>query len=146
MILDFQGFKNEKNTFIIKELAAFDGHRIFHNVFKAPFSSELLPPELEKQARWVSNHHHGLKWENGITPYYLVKKILQDITSDTDVIYIKGREKADFIKQFITKQVIELPEHPRLQKNIPKCFYHSLNNCYCALHNVFYLYENFIMQ
>lgn len=146
MILDFQGFKREKNIFIVKELAAYDGQKIFHTIFKSPFPLNLLPPELEKQARWVTKFHHGLTWEDGTTPYHLLQKIMEDLIVNADVIYIKGHQKAEFIKQLTTKPITELPEQPALERTSPKCFYHTTNNCYCSLSNVFYLYENFIMQ
>lgn len=67
MILDFQGFKNEKKSFVIKELVAFDRYIKFHIILNAPFPPDLLSPEREQQGRWVTKHHQALKCEDGTT-------------------------------------------------------------------------------
>lgn len=109
-------------------------------LFKEPFPLNLLPPKQEQQTQWITKHHHGLKWEDGAILF--VKNILQNITTHTNVIYMKGHEKPEFIKQVVSKPLIKLPEQPPLDKNIPKYFYHSYMKSYCGLYNIFYLYEN----
>lgn len=49
--------------------------------------------------QWVTYYYNVVKYENGTTPYYLVKKILQDITSKTDVDCIRGHENLSKIFQ-----------------------------------------------
>lgn len=145
LVIDVQGFKREDNKFIVKEFAAYDGKRISHVIFKPPFPFDMLSLDLQQQAHWLTNHHHGITWESGSTHFHLFKKTIEDITSPADRVYVKGREKAIYIRKFTTTPVIELDEHPSLVKMEPNCFYHTLKDCVCALSNVFYLYENFIM-
>ena len=52
LVVDVQGFKIENNKFISKELAAYDGRKICHYVFKPPFNLNQLPPNLTKEANW----------------------------------------------------------------------------------------------
>ncbi|CAH1160039.1 unnamed protein product [Phaedon cochleariae] len=146
LVLDVQGFKLEKNKFIVKELAAFDGSKICHYIFKAPFPLDQLSPDLQRQAHWLTENHHCLPWDMGFTPLHLFGKIIMDLTNSSDIIYVKGFEKANYIRQFIKKLVVEFDEQPTLKMTHPKCFNHSKTQCICALSNVFYLYENFIMR
>lgn len=146
LILDVQGFKVEKNKFIVKELAGFDGERICHYVFKPPFSFDMLPPELQREANWVTKNHHCIQWDIGFTPLHKFDSILEDLTSKAECIYVKGREKAEYVRRFSSKPIFEFEEQPRLEQSIPKCFYHSKSKCVCALSNVLYLHENFVMS
>ncbi|KAJ8980524.1 hypothetical protein NQ317_008321 [Molorchus minor] len=131
LILDVQGFKAEKNKFIVKELAAYNGHKTAHYIFKPPFSLKLLPPDLEKQVNWLTNNYHCIHWNEGNTPYYNVGKIIQNLIESDEKIYVKGKEKAEYIKEFSSKPIYELEEHPPLRFSEPQCFYH-LKSPFCG--------------
>uniref|UniRef100_V5GGY8 Uncharacterized protein n=1 Tax=Anoplophora glabripennis TaxID=217634 RepID=V5GGY8_ANOGL len=145
LILDMQGFKVEQNRFIVKELAAYDGTKTAHYIFKAPFSVKLLSPDLQKQVTWLTNNYHCLNWNEGYTPFHKFSNIMKELMEKKDVIYVKGKEKADYVRQYSPTVVYELEEHPPLQIAEARCFYHKKSKCMCALTNVFYLYETFIM-
>lgn len=140
-----QGFKCENNKFIVKELAAFDGSKTCHYLFKSPFSFDCLPKEYQKQANWVSAHHHGIEWNQGYTPFYQFPNIIKHITKNVQTVYVKGTEKANFIRRYTTACVMELPESPRLAPADASCFYHNKDICSCALSNTYFLYNNFVM-
>lgn len=146
LVLDIQGFKIEKNKFIAKELAAFDGKRISHFVFRPPFPLDYLPPTYHKQATWLMNNHHCISWEDGFTPLHKFRGIVQWLTEDSDVVYVKGKEKATYVKQFATTPVIELEEQPNITTSEPSCFFHTKEKCICALSNVYSLYDNNFMM
>jgi hypothetical protein len=146
LVLDIQCFKREHNKFVVKELAAYDGEKMSHFLFKQPFPIGMLPHDLQKQVHWLSKHHHCIEWTSGYTPYYYLGDILRDLTSGVDRVYVKGKEKAHYLQKLISKPVIEFDEEPALGKGKPKCFYHSNDFCYCALNIVFHLYENFVMK
>lgn len=146
VVIDVQGFKVENNRFIVKEFAAYNGKQISHYVFKPPFNMDLLPPHLHKQVVWLTENHHSIKWSNGFIPLYKFPNILQHIADRSDRIYVKGKEKADYIRKYSSRQVIELEEQPTLKFAEPLCFFHTKNPCICALSNVFYLYETFLMN
>lgn len=141
LILDIQGFMAGKDKFIIKEFAAYNGNYVCHHVFKPPFLFACLAFEYQKQAKWLMAHHHAIDWEVGFTPHYLFPKIIKHITSDVTGVYVKGKEKADFIKKHITIPVFELPDTPAVVKRPGSCFYHMTDYCICALTNVYNLYE-----
>lgn len=146
LVVDVQGFKLENNKFIVKEFAAYDGFRISHYVFKPPFPLRMLSPDLHRQALWLMKNHHYINWEEGFTPVHQFGNILQSLTKGVDMVYVKGMEKANYIKKYSLVPVYEFDEQPALQPMKPKCFYHNNINCICAVSNVFFLYESFIME
>lgn len=146
VIIDVQGFKTTDKTFTPKELAAYDGNQICHYVFKPPFHFNSLPDHLKSQATWLQKNHHCIPWDQGFTQVYNFDKIIKSLTDNVDVVYVKGHEKAEFLKNIISKPIQEFDEQPALTKANAHCFYHSENNCVCALSNVFMLYDNFIMN
>lgn len=145
IILDIQGFKIEKNKFFAKELAAFDGTKICHYIFKSPFHMKYLPPDLHKQAVWLMRNHHCIPWSEGYTPIHKFSEIIKDLTENVDNVYVKGREKSEYIRKYSLNPVIELDEDPPLISKKPSCFYHSKSPCICALTNVYTLYNDTIM-
>ena len=146
LIVDVQGFKIENNKFIPKELAAYDGSKICHYVFRPPFDIRYLPPNLHKQAVWLMKNHHCISWNEGYTPIHKVSEIIKNFTEKADHVYVKGREKSEYIRKYSLKPVIELDENPSLQENEAHCFYHSKSPCICALTNVYNFYNNHLMN
>lgn len=141
LIIDFQGFKIENNEFVVKELAAYDGYRVSHYVFERPFEFKYLQRKYQKQSIWLSRHHHCIDWMTGDIPLYKLDGILKRLSNAESQIYVKGREKVNYLRRFITKPLLELDEQPRLIKCTPMCFYHTKSNCVCSLYNVHYLYD-----
>jgi hypothetical protein len=146
LIIDFQGFKLESNRFIPKELAAYDGCKISHFIFKKPYSFNLLSTSLQKQVDWLINNHHCITWGSGYTPLHNFSNIIQDITKDANLIYVKGKEKAAYLKKYTSIPIIEIEGKPVLKQDVPRCFYHSKSPSVCALSNVFFIYDNFLMN
>ena len=146
LVLDIQGFKDEKNQFIPKELATYDGEKIAHFVFKQPFALNLLSPELHKQTLWLMKNHHCINWNAGYTPLHYFAAIVEKITKDVEFVYVKGKEKANYIRKYSAKPIIELDEQPVLAPSTPYCVFHSKSPSMCALSNVLYMYDNFFMN
>jgi len=145
LIVDVQCFKTNHNKLIVKEFAAYDGTRVCHDVFKPPFALDCLPVEYQKQANWLMSHHHAIDWNTGFTPHYLFPQIIKHITRNVTEVYVKGKEKTDFVRKYITIPVFELPETPALKQELGSCFFHINEYCICALSNVYNLYHNFVM-
>lgn len=124
----------------------FDGVRWSHFIFKRPFSRSSLDPEFEQQAAWVIRNHHCIKWEEGFTPFYLLPKILQRLTEGYTEIYVKGREKSEYIRKFVKVPVVEIEEQPALSPMKVSCFHHTETNCFCSLSIVYFLYNMYILQ
>lgn len=145
VVVDVQFFKVGAKQLVPKELATFDGEYISHYLFKPPFTFNCLTEEYQNEANWLMNQHHCILWESGFVPVYQLKNIITDLGNAYDVFYVKGTEKATFLKQYTKKPVLELDEQPRLQQATPRCRFHSKIFCMCALTNVYQLYNNFFM-
>lgn len=145
IILDVQGFNIENNKFIVKELAAFSGTKYCHYIFKSPFSLNNLPSKFHKEAIWLMYNHHCIDWNEGFTPYHKFADIIKNLTSKVKYVYVKGPEKAEFIRKYSLAEIIEIDQQPVLKPQDPCCFYHLRTPCFCALSNVFYLYNNIFM-
>lgn len=146
LVLDVQGFMTAGKTFTPKELAVYDGTAIAHYVFRAPFAFRYLPEHLQHQATWLMNNHHCINWSEGFTPVNLFPHILSRLLQEADLVYVKGREKADFIRKHTKKQVVEIEEKPALSATHVSCIHHSRSICYCALSNVYQLYKLYVMD
>lgn len=151
MIVDIQGFKTTDKIFTPKELATYDGNIISHYIFRPPFPFAALPTHLQKQATWLMTNHHCIDWTEGFTPAYefprIFRRILQGASgSPVREIYVKGCEKAAFLRRFTDKPIIEIEDQPALSPTQPSCMYHLQPVCYCALSNVYHLYNHYIMK
>lgn len=146
LVIDFQGFKDSDNQFIIKELAGYDGYRLFHLLFQSPFSQDVLSQKLQESNKWNTNNYHCLKWDIGFTPYPMVIPVLHNNTLTYAALFVKGREKANWLRTFLDLPILELPEHPPLKKSKPLCIYHDKQHCMCALTNVINLYNTFCSE
>ncbi|CAG9817747.1 unnamed protein product [Phaedon cochleariae] len=142
IIMDVQGFKIENNKFIVKEFAVFDGVKICHFIFKPPFPLNFLPPNLQKQADWLVRNFHCLEWKDGFIPLHQFRNILKKLSDGVDLIHIKGKEKAGYIRWFTSVPVVEFDEQPILQQSEPQCFYHMNSNSMCSLNDVFICIKN----
>lgn len=144
-VLDFQGFKDNNNNFIIKEIAVTDINNslLLHWFIQQPYSISKLSPAYMRQANYNSKFYHGIPWNYGNTSFKHVKKELNKILAYNYVL-IKGKEKQIFIQHLFKKAYVEdLDYIPSLKKLKSKYFYNScpFHQCHvplfsCALENV----------
>lgn len=139
VFIDFQGFYIDKNKFMPKELAVLVNEKIMHCIFKPPFPFDKLLPEYQKQATWLMKNHHCIAWNDGIVPHWKFSTIVNNLGHNNSVIYVKGREKAKYLRKFIQIPVLELPESPAFEPAKPKCLYHHSDQCYCSLQKVYWM-------
>ena len=149
-ILDFQGFKNENNEFIVKELAitSTDAQIYELHLFLPPCHLNQLTKSVRKQVHWIEKHLHGLYWSSGFKEYCKIKDIFKQIEIKGNV-YVKGLEKVAFISKLLSDfdvKVINLEDLgcPRLSilkqqthlNSFKPCnFNHSPHNCaYINIH------------
>lgn len=150
LFVDFQGFKDANNTFVIKEFAisTIDGAVVQHWIVRSPCPFSMLDTKTKTQCNWVTNHYHGIKWQDGdITIQHLHRQV-QPMMQDS-VVYVKGQEKSEYIREFFRPSlVVDLEHYPSLKKLFTPpvcCFFHNKTNKICALNNVSKLvfYRNF---
>lgn len=154
VIIDFQCFRDDRNDFIVKELAAvelFDGdnldtHRpiktIFWTTVQPPFDLEELNEGRFEQFRYVRDQYHGLSWEEGtmsaddafnllLAAIYGTEEKGRDKKKKEVVVYVKGLEKVKYITDRVLHDCrVEEYGGPSLKKmqspkNMPLCPAHS---------------------
>lgn len=143
IILDIQGFTINDEEFIPKELASYDSnHCISHYVFQPSRSFSSLSTKFRNTANWLMSHHHCIDWNDGFVPASRFDEIVYYLCRSTKVAYVKGREKATFLRRILTIPVKELPENEcKLEVGAPMCPYHKKRPSMCSLSNVFYLFS-----
>lgn len=145
VIVEFQGCIDGKNHFIVKELCLI--HGIFKEIFlfKPPFARDILNKKVLKSMRYCENNIHGLRWEDGVTPYERLNGILRDRCTGKTVL-TKGLEKQKFLES-VTGQLVFNIDVILLKpfKELPfpimePCFYHQKNFA-CAKANALKIHE-----
>lgn len=97
-IVEFHGFKDNQNRFIIKEFAIVSKHFHTHLVFDAPFNESFLNNKMLRSARWLTRHFHFIKWDTQGIPYD--EELIQTLCKPFATLYTKGSEKVKFLKEF----------------------------------------------
>lgn len=142
VVVDFQGFKDEDNNFIIKELAVGSVNNKKNNchsrfLFKPPYDLHELPRRTQLANLWLTRNFHGLEWYEGNIEYDRLTIILQTETLNATIV-CKGWEKAVFLSSLLQMKVYNLDEViGRRLSDIPftggACHYHGDK---CAVQNV----------
>lgn len=141
-VVEFHGFKDNSNRFVVKELAVVGKHFQAHLVFKSPYEESLLNSKMLRTARWLTRHFHFMKWDTqqGI-PYD--EELIRALCSPFSALYTKGGEKVKFLSEFHFN-VHEIKE-PCTQSFVPKvtCLLaqHNEYRGKCALRSAKVLYE-----
>lgn len=153
--MDFQGFKNNRDRFVVKEVAIITKNIVFHDIVKttpSPFSS--LDFDHKKQAKWIIYNFHGLKWHWGSITFQELRKTIDPILNGKKV-FVKGESKVEWLEQILglkwgickTINVEELNSARSLCINngctyeiFQVCELHKAmknkTSCHCALKNV----------
>lgn len=147
VIIDVQGFKDNRNLFIVKEVA------ILHNLeeyqqflIRPPYDFSYLSEKEQKQSIWIQKNHHGIAWNRGSVKYASVKTFLRDNISTQTKVFVKGHEKKQWIKSILGEKglLINVEELGCNSFRNLKKEYSAVNRCVshsgcCALENVFLL-------
>lgn len=109
--IDLQGFMGNNKTFILKELAIIDNNNCSipnSYLFKSPYSYAALGEKYKKQAYWIYKNYHGLSWYAGCIEYSEVSRFIIHLLQNSHCIFVKGYEKALWLKQFCGVDVINI--------------------------------------
>lgn len=97
VFVDLQGFKNQFNDFIVKEIYILSKNFKFHEIIKSPHSYEILSTSEKIQVNWLRDNYHGLSWNDGyITVSELQNTIIPILRGK--IILVKGLEKVSWLK------------------------------------------------
>lgn len=139
--IDFQGFKDNSNRFIVKEFALITKNIIFHDTIKSP-PNITLDESHERQAKWLTENYHGLEWTCGQISFTKLRNTIQPILQNKTV-FLKGFEKVEWLQY-----ILGINNKKNVAKRINIVDLESLN-CSISLHkkdidkqNKFYACEN----
>ncbi|KYN17755.1 hypothetical protein ALC57_09944 [Trachymyrmex cornetzi] len=138
---DLQGFIVNKK-FIVKEVAVLRRGTILthtHYIFSHPMPS------------WLSTYHHGLRWDDGMVPYNMARRLIMEAVLEEDEanVYVKGHEKRGWLADILDSDDIIVEtldahyEDVESLRNLDdcntiRCGKHAKN---CALQNVFKIFN-----
>jgi len=101
--IDVQGFFDNNNNFILKEIGiVFEKDPYLNKSFliEPPHDFTLLNTKFRKTAIWLANTQHLIFWNDGENSFPQTSKYLRTITSGNQII-CKGVEKNDFYRSFL---------------------------------------------
>lgn len=143
IILDFQYLLgNDKNEFFVKELSYCSVGSLeacsFH--FREPYSWKQLKNINSIKCNDYIKSKMGIAWTDGIQSYNELENVLFELEKRT--IYVKGREKVKFLRQYLPTTAIynlediypDMPTLGNLKNFYMKCDFHT--NSVCAHENV----------
>lgn len=146
VVMDIQGFKNENNQFIPKEIAIICNKSMLVLLIKPPYRFYNLTKKERIQVSWIEKNR-GILWNEGYVPYCNYKSLMLDFCKNKRV-YAKGFEKVRWLKKIIESDNVHNLENvncPNLEtlsdkysmsSDIQNCIYHTN---ICAFKNVSYL-------
>lgn len=145
IVVDFQGFTDNNNKFVIKECAVLSVDHSFveHWIVRPPYGFYELTKQKRKEAVWLKSNHHGLRWDDGGIQYHNFIEDLRNVCCGVRQIFAKGKEKCATLKFILCREVIDLgelntPSLKSLMKGVHplglRCFRHCKNKRHvCSL-------------
>ncbi|XP_031784068.1 uncharacterized protein LOC116417080 [Nasonia vitripennis] len=107
---------------------------------------EELTEEEKCMTGWLEKTYHGIAWSSGDIPYHRLNNILKICTQGVEKIFIKGEQKAQWMRNILPNISISnvedygCPPLEEIQSQIQYfCFNHDLCICrkpMCAIYNV----------
>lgn len=133
IFVDVQGFKNQSNEFIVKELAIATQEHTHIFLIKPPYPFSALTEEERKRVWWIENNR-GYRWSEGYIDYREFRRIIKPYLKDRTII-VKGEEKVKWVQELCDhNNVLDITD-----KGLPNL--NSLNKLYC---NDIFIYNCFI--
>lgn len=105
-LLDFQGFKEDSNKFVIKELTivSTEGSFLQRWIVRSPFPLCNLDIRTRKQCFWNIRNHNGIEWSDGDITIKDLHHQLSSILEDF-IVHVKGLELYPSLKGSHTSSV-----------------------------------------
>ena len=127
VVLDLEGFRCSKKSFIVKEVAITTSDYGDSLNFLPPASFNSLPKFEQEAYNWLTNNLHGIHWKRGDYSYLNFNQIIQNVVlrNPKAVFYVQGKDKTDLLAKYLDRKIVNLDELvcPRIEnlrfKNYP---------------------------
>lgn len=112
---DLQGFIVNKQ-FVPKEIcfsitssppSLADETPKYHYIYEPPISWEFVNDLDKRGIIWLTIFQHGFYWNDGSTPYNQINQTIEPLRSSNLIIYVKGAQKAIWLKSILNDNHIE---------------------------------------
>lgn len=105
---DLQMLRGADGRLVVKEFSVFNAEKDSSRtvIFKAPYSSDVLPEDVRKTNRVIFNHINGLKWENGTVPYDKYPDVIRQMAASFQYLYVKGEEKRELLRLILPNTIV----------------------------------------
>ena len=149
-VLDIQYF-NVGGKLYCKEVSIYSPGYTATETIAPPFSYHYIPDGARRSVRYTERGM-GMCWSWGFNDWANLGYILKEMTHVFDVVYVKGREKFDYLSKFVPNLELYPQEHLHcitLHKRQPmriECRFHlkQLTAAKCARNNAKILYEHLL--
>lgn len=149
IVIDIQGFCDADEKFLPKEVAvvAIDAPIVDHWIMMPPHPFAELPEKVRRQNTWLTRNYHGIEWFDGeANPKYFALH-LREIIRHSRHIYVRGSEKAHYMRNLLSREIYNLEGISPAFKNLTSeeecgqyCAHHGFRKIFhCALHNAYKL-------
>lgn len=112
-VIDLQAayYSTHLKAYIIKELTLVsldNPYRVLHFLVKPPHEEHMLSFCAQFSVDWLRRNHHHIEWSDGDIDEELMFKTLTSEIASAKMLYVKGKEKSDFIRRKTGKPVTNL--------------------------------------
>lgn len=133
-VIEFQGFKDGDNNFIIKELFIIHDLERESWLFKPPYDKNVFNRKTMKNIKWCKKNLHGFDWDDGTLSYEYLEVIIRYRCWDKPIVVTKGLEKAKFLEKILNRPVLDLnyvllTRMNKLPKPSVECNYLHVGSC-----------------
>lgn len=135
LLIEFQGFRDDKHQFLVKELVLSDSNskNIQRYYLKPPYPKTNLGIKTQIANAWLSRYHHGLPWEGGKMSFSSLKTILtSNSTGFKKYLVTKGLGKTDVFGNLYNMDDFACVSYKPLKDSKIVCDH----NLCCAVKNV----------
>lgn len=151
-VLEFHGFKDNNNTFIIKELSIVSKDMRYVSLFRSPYDRSRVNDT--RTVSWLENNFHKIKWEEGYIDFDIT--LIQNMIESYETVYTCGIEKRKYLS-FIHGNVVDINScFGKLNKssdyknpyiNVRCCIaQHNTPNVHCAFKSASINYRRILKQ
>lgn len=100
IFLDMQGFKDNINEFVLKEIYILSKNLRFHDIVKSYLEFSSLEKFQQLESIWLTKNYHGLDWNSGYISIDQARATMEPIV-DGKIVLLKGVEKIKWLKTII---------------------------------------------